>query len=77
MRSPRDRSFDAVTNGSEESISALFERLDANGDGSLYHQEISDVIAAYHGKPFDSEAFFKFYNANDGSSAEGTVDQKE
>ena len=55
----------------------MLSGLDANSDGSLDEQEISDVISAYHGKPFDSEAFFKFYNANDGSRDEGTLGLKE
>ena len=67
--------FEAVSVGSEEAISALFAELDANGDGGLDQQELSDVISAYDGRPFNAEAFFKFYHSRD--VADGTIDQKE
>ena len=48
----------------QEQIDAIFTALDANGDGSLDKDELKDLVSAYDGRPFDEQAFFRFYDVH-------------
>eukprot|EP00325_Prymnesiales_sp_UTEX-LB-985_P031799 CAMPEP_0174731172 /NCGR_PEP_ID=MMETSP1094-20130205/57026_1 /TAXON_ID=156173 /ORGANISM="Chrysochromulina brevifilum, Strain UTEX LB 985" /LENGTH=326 /DNA_ID=CAMNT_0015933521 /DNA_START=64 /DNA_END=1044 /DNA_ORIENTATION=- len=79
------RKYDLCIGQHREAIEVLFRRLDVHGDhgadGHLSANELSNVVAFYHGEVFDAEEFFSWYDVHqaDGQhhGPDGQLDLRE
>ena len=56
--------YAAITAGSLDTIQTLFEKLDADGDGSLDKSELKEVVSKYNGETFDEAQFFGWFDVH-------------
>ena len=59
--------------GHESAIKALFERIDASGEGELDASELSELVSTYSGEPFDEVTFIRAWNTD----GDGIIDLGE
>jgi len=67
--------YDEITENMNTEIDSIFDALDANKDGSLEKDELKELVSAYDGRPFDEDAFFRFYDTN--GNPDGKLDRRE
>ena len=62
----------------EASILALFNKIDADGDGHLVAGEVKDVVSKFTGEAFDEKQFFDWFDVHGaGGQPDSQLDLKE
>jgi len=59
----------------QDAIKALFDKLDANGNGTLEVEEFKGVVSAYNGEEVDVKQFMEWFDCN--GTPNGTLDFDE
>ena len=65
--------YNPIIADSLNAIKALFEKLDADGDGSLDKSELKEVVSKYNGETFDEAQFFGWFDVHGVSAGHKSV----